>query len=173
MGDRRNSSDTYASLKALPPLSRRGSDSSSRTRESVAASSTGQNSHQAMYAATGSSAGPGAPTDRVSLHRTPSQKTIATQLSVPISTSASNAALQADARLNPLRTVVQSHVAAAALGGASQTGHATTEPVIESQHADATAASGEAHLENLAVAEAVVAKESAETLLWHHLTCPQ
>lgn len=97
MGDRRNSSDTYASLKALPPLSRRGSDSSSRTRESVAASATGQNSHQAMFS-TGVNTGPGAPSDRFSLHRTPSQRTVATQLSVPLSTSASNAALQAHAK---------------------------------------------------------------------------
>ncbi|GAK62272.1 uncharacterized protein PAN0_001c0471 [Moesziomyces antarcticus] len=95
MGDRRNSSDTAASLKALPPLSRRGSDESSRTRESVAASSTGQNSHQAMFVGV---AAPGAPGDRVSLHRTPSQKTVATQMSVPLSTSASNAAINAYAK---------------------------------------------------------------------------
>lgn len=74
MGERRNSSDTYASVKALPPLSRRGSDSSSRTgRESVAASATGQNSAQAMLAGAGAGAGagvaavaaPGAPADRI------------------------------------------------------------------------------------------------------------
>lgn len=90
MGERRNSSDTYASLKALPPLSRRGSDSSSRTGMSVAASATGRNSAQAMMGTTGGGigfAGPGAPGDRISIHRTPSQKTVATQLSIPLSHS--------------------------------------------------------------------------------------
>lgn len=53
-GGRRNSSDTYASVKALPPLSRRGSDASNRTgKESVAASATGMNSAQAMTASGG------------------------------------------------------------------------------------------------------------------------
>ena len=83
MGERRNSSDTYASMKALPPLSRRGSDASSRTgRDSVAASATGLSSAQAMssgasgrdiaggasgrdIAAMGYVAGPGAPGDRI------------------------------------------------------------------------------------------------------------
>ncbi|PWN49831.1 hypothetical protein IE53DRAFT_369434 [Violaceomyces palustris] len=92
MGERRNSSDTYASIKALPPLSRRGSDSSSRTRESVAASATGQSSSQAMFSGA-IAAGPGAPLDRVSIHRTPSQRTVATQLSIPLSASASTHAL--------------------------------------------------------------------------------
>lgn len=93
MGERRNSSDTYASVKALPPLSRRGSDSSSRTGRSVAASATGRNSAQAMMGtsigggAVGIVAGPGAPGDRISIHRTPSQKTVATQLSIPLSHS--------------------------------------------------------------------------------------
>lgn len=121
MGDRRNSSDTSASLKALPPLSRRGSDSSSRTRDSIPASSTGQNSHQAMYAHS-VSAGPGAPSDRVSLHRTPSQKTIATQLSIPISTSTSNAALQAHAKSEHVGNGSQLHLAG------SQPGNVTAEP---------------------------------------------
>ncbi|PWN32165.1 uncharacterized protein FA14DRAFT_175011 [Meira miltonrushii] len=91
MGERRNSSDTYASLKALPPLSRRGSDSSSRTGMSVAASATGRNSAQAMMGTNAAGgigfAGPGAPGDRISIHRTPSQKTVATQLSIPLSHS--------------------------------------------------------------------------------------
>lgn len=66
MGERRNSSDTYASVKALPPLSRRGSDSSSRTGRSVAASATGRNSAQAMTGAGSlAGAGPGAPGDRI------------------------------------------------------------------------------------------------------------
>ncbi|GAC95495.1 hypothetical protein PHSY_003071 [Pseudozyma hubeiensis SY62] len=121
MGDRRNSSDTSASLKALPPLSRRGSDSSSRTRDSIPASSTGQNSHQAMYAS-GAFAGPGAPSDRVSLHRTPSQKTVATQLSVPLSASASNPALQAYAKSEHTANGSQLHLPG------SQASHVTTEP---------------------------------------------
>ncbi|UZJ57223.1 hypothetical protein CBS101457_006543 [Exobasidium rhododendri] len=89
MGERRTSSDTYASVKALPPMSRRGSDSSSRTSKSVAASATGRSSAQAMLnaAPVASMAAPGAPSDRISLHRTASQRTIATQLSIPISTS--------------------------------------------------------------------------------------
>ncbi|TKY90625.1 hypothetical protein EX895_000623 [Sporisorium graminicola] len=122
MGDRRNSSDTSASLKALPPLSRRGSDSSSRTRDSFLASSTGQTSHQAMYAPTGVYAAPGAPSDRVSLHRTPSQKTVATQLSVPLSTSASNAALNAYARSEHTANGSQLHLAG------SQSTNVTAEP---------------------------------------------
>lgn len=67
MGERRNSSDTYASVKALPPLSRRGSDSSSRTGKSVAASATGRSSAQAMMSSAmgGILAGPGAPSDRI------------------------------------------------------------------------------------------------------------
>jgi hypothetical protein len=72
MGERRMSSDTYASVKALPPLSRRGSDSSSRTSKSIAASATGRSSAQAMMnAATATAtsgrdiAGPGAPLDRI------------------------------------------------------------------------------------------------------------
>lgn len=68
MGERRNSSDTYASVKALPPLSRRGSDSSSRTGKSVAASATGRSSAQAMVtpgSAAFVTAGPGAPSDRI------------------------------------------------------------------------------------------------------------
>lgn len=121
MGDRRNSSDTSASLKALPPLSRRGSDSSSRTRDSIPASSTGQNSHQAMYAS-GAFAGPGAPSDRVSLHRTPSQKTVATQLSVPLSASASNPALQAYAKSEHTANGSQLHLPG------SQASHVTSEP---------------------------------------------
>ncbi|PWN41170.1 hypothetical protein IE81DRAFT_183381 [Ceraceosorus guamensis] len=107
MGERRNSSDTYASVKALPPQSRRGSDSSMRTgKESIPASATGLNSANAMLVGgAGSSAasfrdantqssplvtasgGPGAPGDRISMQRTPSQRTIATQLSIPLSTS--------------------------------------------------------------------------------------
>lgn len=90
IGDRRNSYDTYASVKAIPPLSRRGSDSSTRTGKSVAASATGRSSAQAMMtpgSATFVMAGPGAPSDRISLHRTPSQRTVATQLSIPISSS--------------------------------------------------------------------------------------
>ncbi|SJX60415.1 uncharacterized protein SRS1_11753 [Sporisorium reilianum f. sp. reilianum] len=122
MGDRRNSSDTSASLKALPPLSRRGSDSSSRTRDSFLASSTGQTSHQAMYAASGVYAAPGAPSDRVSLHRTPSQKTVATQLSVPLSTSASNAALNAYAKSEHTANGSQLHLPG------SQPSHVTAEP---------------------------------------------
>ncbi|CCF54139.1 hypothetical protein NDA11_005414 [Ustilago hordei] len=130
MGDRRNSSDTYASLKALPPLSRRGSDSSSRTRDSVAASSTGQNSHQAMYPA-GVLAGPGAPSDRVSLHRTPSQKTVATQMSIPLSASASNPALQAYAKSEHTANGSQPHLSAL------QTGHVTAEPELGAgEHGD-------------------------------------
>ncbi|KAJ9476774.1 hypothetical protein PHBOTO_000444 [Pseudozyma hubeiensis] len=121
MGDRRNSSDTSASLKALPPLSRRGSDSSSRTRDSIPASSTGQNSHQAMYAS-GAFAGPGAPSDRVSLHRTPSQKTVATQLSVPLSASASNPAIQAYAKSEHTANGSQLHLPG------SQASHVTSEP---------------------------------------------
>lgn len=128
MGDRRNSSDTYASLKALPPLSRRGSDSSSRTRDSVAASSTGQNSHQAMYPA-GVLAGPGAPSDRVSLHRTPSQKTVATQMSVPLSASASNPALQAYAKSEHNANGSQPHLAAVAAGPS-----VTAEPEVGGEH---------------------------------------
>lgn len=88
MGDRRNSSDTYASVKALPPLSRRGSDASARTGMSIAASATGRSSAQAMMGTSiGAPSGPGAPGDRISIHRTPSQKTIATQLSIPLSHS--------------------------------------------------------------------------------------
>lgn len=143
MGDRRNSSDTYASLKALPPLSRRGSDSSSRTRDSVAASSTGQNSQQAMYAPSGTFAGPGAPSDRVSLHRTPSQKTVATQLSVPLSTSASNPALQAYAKSEHTTNGSQPHLAAA------QPTHVTAEPESEEhQHNEAVLAAEEAEAPN-------------------------
>ena len=43
MGERRNSSDTYASVKALPPLSRRGSDDSTRAsgKESVRTTASG------------------------------------------------------------------------------------------------------------------------------------
>lgn len=92
MGDRRNSSDTYASVKALPPLSRRGSDESTRTgRDSVAASASGLNSAQAMTVNSptpSNAAAPGAPRDRMSMQRTPSQRTVATQLSVPIGTPA-------------------------------------------------------------------------------------
>ncbi|SNX81714.1 uncharacterized protein MEPE_00419 [Melanopsichium pennsylvanicum] len=124
MGDRRNSSDTYASLRALPPLSRRGSDSSSRTRDSVAASSTGQTSNQAMYAQAGTFAAPGAPSDRVSLHRTPSQKTVATQLSVPLSSSASNPAPLASARSEHAANGSQPHLAT------SQTEHVTDGPQV-------------------------------------------
>lgn len=139
MGDRRNSSDTYASLKALPPLSRRGSDSSSRTRDSVAASSTGQNSQQAMYAPSGTLAGPGAPSDRVSLHRTPSQKTVATQMSVPLSTSASNPALQAYAKSEHAANGSQPHLAT------SQPTHVTAESEHgDRQHNEAALAGGEA-----------------------------
>lgn len=92
MGERRNSSDTYASVKALPPLSRRGSDESARTgRESIAASATGLSSAQAMTASASTAnvnvAGPGAPYDRLSIQRTPSQRTVATQLSIPLSSS--------------------------------------------------------------------------------------
>lgn len=92
MGERRSSSDTYASVKALPPLSRRGSDESTRTgRESVAASATGINSAQAMTSSGSLSnvnlAGPGAPHDRLGIQRTPSQRTVATQLSIPLSGS--------------------------------------------------------------------------------------
>jgi hypothetical protein len=68
MGERRYSSDTYASVKALPPLSRRGSDSSTRTGKSVAASATGRSSAQAMVtpgSAAFVAAGPGAPSDRI------------------------------------------------------------------------------------------------------------
>jgi hypothetical protein len=68
MGERRNSSDTYASVKALPPLSRRGSDSSTRTGKSVAASATGRSSAQAMVTPGSAAfvmAGPGAPSDRI------------------------------------------------------------------------------------------------------------
>jgi len=58
---RRNSSDTFASVKALPPLSRRGSDASNRTgKESVAASATGMNSSAAMIGGGG-----GAPSERI------------------------------------------------------------------------------------------------------------
>ena len=142
MGDRRNSSDTYASLKALPPLSRRGSDSSSRTRDSVAASSTGQNSHQAMYTP-GVVAAPGAPSDRVSLHRTPSQKTVATQLSVPLSASASNPALQAYAKSEHTPNGSQLHLAG--VGGGSQTAHITAEPESgdHQQHDEAALTTGQ------------------------------
>ncbi|CAO1623426.1 unnamed protein product [Parajaminaea phylloscopi] len=92
MGERRNSSDTYASVKALPPLSRRGSDESTRTgRDSVAASATGLSSAQAMTGSGSVSnvnlAGPGAPHDRLSIQRTSSQRTVATQLSIPLSGS--------------------------------------------------------------------------------------
>lgn len=68
MGERRNSADTSASLMAIPPTSRRGSDESTRTGwESVAASATGLNSAQAMTASASTTnvAGPGAPPDRV------------------------------------------------------------------------------------------------------------
>lgn len=68
MGERRNSSDTYASVKALPPLSRRGSDESTRTGKSIAASATGRSSAQAMMNPSGTNlvtAGPGAPYDRI------------------------------------------------------------------------------------------------------------
>lgn len=143
MGDRRNSSDTYASLKALPPLSRRGSDSSSRTRESVAASATGQNSHQAMYAPAGAFAGPGAPTDRVSLHRTPSQKTVATQMSVPLSASASNPALQAYAKSEHTANGSQVHLA-------SQPAHVYAEPGHEHQNNSDADQTSEAHTNSLA-----------------------
>ncbi|CAO1622440.1 unnamed protein product [Sympodiomycopsis kandeliae] len=113
MGDRRNSSDTYASVKALPPQSRRGSDESTRTgRESVAPSSqsisgghalggyqggnTGSTTNVNNVSTAGS--GPGAPADRISMHRTNSQRTVATQLSIPLSTSASNTNLLAKER---------------------------------------------------------------------------
>ncbi|PWN92006.1 hypothetical protein FA10DRAFT_265813 [Acaromyces ingoldii] len=90
MNERRNSSDTYASMKAIPPLSRRGSDASERTGMSIAASATGRNSAQAMTNAPPMTA---APSDRV-LHRTASQRTVATQLSIPLtSTSTSNLAV--------------------------------------------------------------------------------
>lgn len=100
MGDRRNSSDTYASMKAIPPLSRRGSDDSTRTgSHSVAASATGLNSAQAMTSGSsmtnvnmGMMGGPGAPHDRLSIQRTNSQRTIATQRSIPFSIAASNSA---------------------------------------------------------------------------------
>lgn len=131
MGDRRNSSDTSASLKALPPLSRRGSDSSSRTRDSIPGSSTGQTSHQAIYAP-GVSAGPGAPSDRVSLHRTPSQKTVATQLSIPLSASASNPALQAYARSEHTANGSQLHLPG------SQTAHVAAEATDRTEPAEPT-----------------------------------
>ena len=138
MGDRRNSSDTSASLKALPPLSRRGSDSSSRTRDSFAASSTGQNSHQAMYAPSGVYAAPGAPSDRVSLHRTPSQKTVATQLSVPLSTSASNPALNAYAKSEHTANGSQPHLAGP---------HVTAEPEQAASEAEHSVDTSEKSLE--------------------------
>lgn len=136
MGDRRNSSDTSASLKALPPLSRRGSDSSSRTRDSFLASSTGQTSHQAMYAPSGMYAAPGAPLDRVSLHRTPSQKTVATQLSAPLSTSASNAPLNAYAKSEYTANGSQLHLAG------SQPSHVTAEPETGGEVASAASEAG-------------------------------
>ncbi|KAE8228818.1 hypothetical protein CF326_g6237 [Tilletia indica] len=102
MGDRRNSSDTYASLKALPPLSRRGSDASTRTGLESFAPSVSQGGIGEVPAGPGRSAGgagggvavsalggPGAPIDRVaSLHRSPSMRTVNTQLSVPLSLAA-------------------------------------------------------------------------------------
>ena len=127
MGDRRNSSDTYASLKALPPLSRRGSDSSSRTRDSIAASATGQNSAQAMFIP--ALAGPGAPSDRVSIHRTPSQRTVATQLSIPLSTSASNPALQAYSNPKPDSTTGHSDAPPAVTAAAAADSHIDPSPV--------------------------------------------
>ncbi|KAK0556968.1 hypothetical protein OC846_000812 [Tilletia horrida] len=110
MGERRNSSDTYASLKALPPLSRRGSDASARTGlESVAepmsaispspgpssaalgGGTAGLGGGAPVSAVPGTTmpGGPGAPLDRVgSLHRSPSMRTVNTQLSVPFSLAA-------------------------------------------------------------------------------------
>ncbi|PWN19730.1 hypothetical protein BCV69DRAFT_283836 [Microstroma glucosiphilum] len=108
MGDRRNSSDTYASMRALPPLSRRGSDASTRTgRDSVAPSATGltsanamtgmlsggnaSSSNIAMPASTSAyTSGAGAPADRMGIKRTDSQRTVATQHSIPYSLSTSN-----------------------------------------------------------------------------------
>ena len=157
MGDRRNSSDTYASLKALPPLSRRGSDSSSRTRDSIAASSTGQNSQQAMYPPSGTFAGPGAPSDRVSLHRTPSQKTVATQLSVPLSTSASNPALQAYAKSEHATNGSQSQLISA------QPSHTTAEPEFgEHQQHEARPTDNQAEDPKEAVATSVEPSASTD-----------
>lgn len=108
MGDRRNSSDTYASMRALPPLSRRGSDASTRTgRDSVAPSATGLTSANAMTGMLSGgntsssniamptshsaySSGAGAPADRMGIKRTDSQRTVATQHSIPYSLSTSN-----------------------------------------------------------------------------------
>ncbi|SPO40332.1 uncharacterized protein PSFLO_05814 [Pseudozyma flocculosa] len=163
MGDRRNSSDTYASLKALPPLSRRGSDSSSRTRESVAASATGQSSAQAMYApGTGASvyAGPGAPSDRVSIHRTPSQRTVATQRSIPLSASASNAALNAYS--NPKSDHSQEAPAAvqAQDGGAAAVAALHREPQVTAQADAPVKAAGTATGNGDAATEALPATQA-------------
>ncbi|KAN0062281.1 hypothetical protein ACQY0O_005462 [Thecaphora frezii] len=155
MGDRRNSSDTYASLMALPPLSRRGSDSSSRTRESVAASATGQSSAQAMYPAA-YVGGPGAPSDRISIHRTPSQRTVATQRSIPLSGTASNPALNTyngssrfDAALVAMGTAAAA-VATTASDEATKDAQATLPPPqrqLDDEKAPAEAAANEASKE--------------------------
>lgn len=59
--------------------------------------------------------------DRVSLHRTPSQKTVATQMSIPLSTSASNAALYAVTRSEHAANGSQPQLAG------SQQAHGTAE----------------------------------------------
>ncbi|KAL9931422.1 hypothetical protein V8E36_009708 [Tilletia maclaganii] len=124
MGDRRNSSDTYASLKALPPLSRRGSDASARTGlESVAPSVSGVGigfaagvdgggAGRGGTGATSTLGGPGAPYDRVgSLHRSPSMRTVNTQLSVPLSLAAAHQGTMAPAP-GPLLSAPSSALAA-------------------------------------------------------------
>ncbi len=92
MGDRRNSSDTSASMRALPPLSRRGSESSTRTGADsiIAPSHAGSHAAPSVMSQAPSApviiapGGPGAPPERINMHRTPSQRTVATQFSIPI-----------------------------------------------------------------------------------------
>lgn len=153
MGDRRNSSDTYASVKALPPLSRRGSDESTRTgMDSFVAPSSysvsgvhgahagGSSSNVAGTAGAGAAAaatapfaaGPGAPADRIAMQRTNSQRTVATQLSIPISTSASNANLLDGSGNNKRSSTGSQYLLATGGGGATLGGRSPAEQVAAS-----------------------------------------
>ncbi|CAD6910011.1 unnamed protein product [Tilletia controversa] len=149
MGDRRNSSDTYASLKALPPLSRRGSDASNRTGlESVAPSVSGVGLGGAGAGAgagagwegrlgTGAAGfasalgGPGAPIDRVSsLHRSPSMRTVNTQLSVPLSLAAAYQGAPAPASTGLSAAFSASgHLGGSGGGGGASTGGGGASPL--------------------------------------------
>ncbi|EPQ26087.1 uncharacterized protein PFL1_06295 [Pseudozyma flocculosa PF-1] len=119
--------------------------------------------HAAMYApGTGASvyAGPGAPSDRVSIHRTPSQRTVATQRSIPLSASASNAALNAYS--NPKSDHSQEAPAAvqAQDGGAAAVAALHREPQVTAQADAPVKAAGTATGNGDAATEALPATQA-------------